>query len=276
MKGMGRHRCLRIQILIILTVLLSFGMVGSPLQAAERAEVDILGVAQGAVTLNYSLEQQTPKIKVMVQKNGKSLYYDLKGGQGTETFPLQMGNGTYTVAVLENVTGNQYRYLTKETVNLAEEDALSVYLQSVQLVKWNEDDPVIQMARELTRGMDKDADKLAAIYGYVVGNYTYDYSKLGKLPSDYLPDINNTDRTKKGICYDFAAVLAAMLRSVDIPAKLIKGYGDAVDGYHAWNEVYIDGKWKPIDTSYDIQMREYKQKYAMYKDPAKYDKVSEF
>ena len=272
---MAKHRYLRFYTLIILSIFMSLNMLASPLKASQGALVDILGVAQGTVTLNYSLDQ-TQKVKVMVEKNGKSLYYNLKGREGTESFPLQMGSGTYTVAVLENVSGNQYRYLAKETVDLTGADALGVYLQSVQLVKWEDNDPVIQKARELTKELKSDSDKLAAIYGYVVDNYRYDYSKLGKLPADYIPNINTTESTKTGICYDFAAVLASMLRSVDIPAKLVKGYGDAIDGYHAWNEVYIEGKWKPIDTSYDIQMKEHAQKYAMFKDPGKYDKVSEF
>lgn len=271
---MDRHRLLCWKIVVIISIFLSLS-VPTSVRAAEGAKVDILGVPQGTVTLNYSLDQAR-KCKVMIQKNGKSLYYNLKGRSGSETFPLQMGNGTYTVAVLENVTGNQYRYLAKETVDLDQENSLDVYLQSVQLIKWEGDDPVIQKTQELTQGLNSDKEKAAAIYNYVVNNYKYDYDKLGRLPSDYIPNINSTDKTRKGICYDFASVYAAMLRSVDIPAKLIKGYGDSIEGYHAWNEVYLDGKWKLVDTSFDIQMRDAGQKYAMFKDPAKYDKVSEF
>lgn len=268
-------RLFRFYTVIVLSFFISLGMAGPPLKAEEGAKIDILGVPQGTVTLNYSLDQGK-KCKVMIEKSGKTLYYNLKGTSGTETFPLQMGNGTYTVAVLENVSGTQYRYLTKETVALEQEDPLEVYLQSVQLIKWDRDDPVIEQAGELTQSMGNDLDKLEAVYGYIVNNYKYDYDKLGKLPSDYVPDINSTYKTKKGLCYDFAALCGGMLRSVGIPAKLVKGYGKGIEGYHAWNEVYVDGQWKLIDISGDIQMKEGGQKYSMFKDAEKYDKVKEF
>ena len=42
-----------------------------------------------------------------------------------------------------------------------------------------------------------------------------------------------------------------MLRSVDVPTKLIMGYKDDIESYHAWNEVYLDGQWMVMDTTYD-------------------------
>ena len=44
---------------------------------------------------------------------------------------------------------------------------------------------------------------------------------------------------KKGICFDYSAVMAAMLRSQGIPCKLVIGYAGTV--YHAWINVYIEG-----------------------------------
>jgi len=45
-----------------------------------------------------------------------------------------------------------------------------------------------------------------------------------------------------GICFDFSSLLAAMLRSQDIPAKLAMGFvaTSPKPTYHAWNEVYIN------------------------------------
>ena len=44
---------------------------------------------------------------------------------------------------------------------------------------------------------------------------------------------------KKGICFDYAAVMTAMLRSQNIPCKLVVGYAGTI--YHAWIDVYVDG-----------------------------------
>ena len=44
--------------------------------------------------------------------------------------------------------------------------------------------------------------------------------------------------TGKGICFDYASLAAAMLRSQGIPAKVIFGYVSPNDLYHAWNVFY--------------------------------------
>lgn len=45
---------------------------------------------------------------------------------------------------------------------------------------------------------------------------------------------------KKGICFDYAALMTSMLRSQNIPTKLEVGYSG--DAYHAWISTYIDDK----------------------------------
>lgn len=48
--------------------------------------------------------------------------------------------------------------------------------------------------------------------------------------------------SKKGICFDYSALMAAMLRAQNVPAKLVVGSADAVAATHSWNEVYLQGK----------------------------------
>ena len=55
-----------------------------------------------------------------------------------------------------------------------------------------------------------------------------------------LPDLNELLKVKKGICFDYAALMVAMLRINHIPARLICGNTDVE--YHAWVEVYLKGK----------------------------------
>jgi len=128
----------------------------------------------------------------------------------------------------------------------------------------------IKKAKDLTSGVSSHEAKLKKIYNYVVSNIRYDYDKLANLPSTYVPVIDNTYKSKSGICYDFASLTAAMLRSVGVPTKLVMGYADGVEGYHSWNEVYVGGKWVLIDTSYDSQMRENGASYSMSKSKSKY------
>ena len=65
-------------------------------------------------------------------------------------------------------------------------------------------------------------------------------AKNGEL-GGYLPDVDVILQEKKGICFDYAALMATMLRSQNIPAKMEIGYANMEEGavYHAWLSVYI-------------------------------------
>ena len=84
-----------------------------------------------------------------------------------------------------------------------------------------------------------DTDKLKAIYSWIVSNVSYDYDKASSVKSGYLPSVDSTLSEKKGICFDYAALMTGMLRSQGIPCKLVVGYAGTV--YHAWVNVYIEG-----------------------------------
>jgi Transglutaminase-like enzymes, putative cysteine proteases len=228
--------------------------------------------------INVAYKADNAKLKVMIEKDSKKYTYNLRNDGVAESFPLQLGNGEYTVSVLKNIKDNQYSFLSTEKVSLNLDEQNKVYLTSIQNVNWNGGNAAIKKAKELTAGLDSDSEKLDAIYNYIVDNYRYDYDKLKNLKYDYLPDIDSMLNTNKGICYDYSSLFAAMLRSVGIPTKLVKGYTPNAKGYHAWNEVYISetGSWLVIDTTYDSQMKASKIKYKMVKDRAQYSKVYEY
>lgn len=240
------------------------------------AAFDTSGLDAGTVGISYT--SNVEKIKVIIEKNSKRLIYNLNNDGIEENFPLQMGNGEYKISVLENTGGNKYRYISTENVKLNLSDVNDVYLASVQFVNWDDESSAIKKAKELTKDLTNDEDKLKAIYSYIVSNIKYDFAKLGTLKSDYLPDIDSTLKSGKGICYDYASIMAAMLRSTGIPTKLVKGYSTNVKGYHAWNEVYNKEtkSWITIDTTYDSQMKAAKVKYTMEKEDGQYTKVSEY
>jgi transglutaminase-like putative cysteine protease len=54
----------------------------------------------------------------------------------------------------------------------------------------------------------------------------------------YVPDVDAVLASGKGICFDFAALMTAMLRSLGIPTRLVVGF--VGDVKHAWIDVYSD------------------------------------
>jgi transglutaminase-like putative cysteine protease len=71
----------------------------------------------------------------------------------------------------------------------------------------------------------------------MIDNFTYDYDKAATVVSGYLPVVNDVYKANTGICFDYAAVMATMLRSQRIPTRLEVGYMG--EEYHAWISVYI-------------------------------------
>lgn len=69
-----------------------------------------------------------------------------------------------------------------------------------------------------------------------------------------------------------------MLRSQNIPAKLIKGYTPNAHGYHAWNEVYDEKleDWVIIDTTYDLQAIKKKTFINWIKPEEDYQKTNQY
>lgn len=215
------------------------------------------------------------RIRLLVEKDGTRYTYNIYQSQDFEKFPLQMGDGDYVVRLMENVEGNRYKEIVKKTIGVKLEDKNSVFLNSIQEIKWQEADKAVEKAKELTEGLVSDEEKIKAIYSYITSNVKYDYKKLSRLTVDYLPEIDSILEGRQGICYDYSALFAAMLRSIDIPTKMVKGYTTNVKEYHAWNEVFIEGKWRIVDTTLDAGYIQQNERVEMYKQPKAYssDKV---
>mgnify|MGYP000032092057 CR=1 FL=1 len=237
---------------VMLLVLLS-----SLLSVNVQAYSDILnkdGLEYGVIGVTYPKEDGI-RYKVSISKGSEVYYYDYIG-PGTEFYPIQFGNGEYKVSLLKNVSDSKYMVVYKDTirVNLANENV--IYLQSIQNVRYEPGMKAVLKAGELTGGLSSTMDKVKAVYRYIVSNMEYDYNFEPMLDKPYIPDIEKTFNTRKGICYDIASLFAAMLRTQGIPVKLVKGYSDNIEGYHAWNEVLIDGSWITVDATYDITVKD--------------------
>lgn len=237
---------------------------------------DSKDIGRGVIHITYDGGGKT---KVIIQKDDKKYTYDINSAGKKESFPLQLGNGDYKVSLYQNTTGNSYKLVASENLNVKISNPDSVYLTSTQNIDWNVDSKAVRKAVELTKDVDGLDKKAKVLWDFMVNNNAYDYDKLSKLPNGYIPIIDQTLAEKKGICYDFSSLYAAMLRSQGTPAKLVKGYApkNAV-GYHAWNEVYDAEKkeWLIIDTTYDVQVIKKNPKTSMTKNAADFNKVYEY
>lgn len=253
-------------VLFLLTISI---LLSSTIVFASSSNIDKSQLENGLVNITY-MPKKDVAVKVIITKGHIKYTYDLKENN---SYPLQLGDGKYTVSILENVEGNRYAQLEKEEINLKLSDPNKVFLQSNQIVNWNENMEAIKKAKELTKNVKSDKEKVIEIYKFVINSIDYDNDKAVKVQSGYIPSIDGTLTDLKGICYDYSALFAAMLRSLDIPTKLIMGRKNDIDGYHAWNQVYLkdSNEWVTIDTTYDAALKKGNAVNSMIKEEKEYN-----
>ena len=202
------------------------------------------------------------KLKARVTGPSGTVYtYNLNGDGEYEAFPLSDGNGKYTVEVFKNIQDTKYSKELSTSFSVTLTDEFAPFLRPNQYVNFTEDSQAVALAAELTAGMTDNLEKVQAVYDYVVNNITYDRVLAANVKSGYLPDVDEVLSKKRGICFDYAALMSAMLRSQQVPTKLVVGYTGKV--YHAWINVYsetegwVDGiiyfdgsTWKLMDPTF--------------------------
>ena len=198
--------------------------------------LDISNVEQGYFT--GILKKNDSRINIQVLgPDGITYKYFLEEADVETVFPLTAGNGTYTIMAFENVSEDQYASLFAEVFDVELSDEFLPFLYPNQFVNFDENSRAAALAAELTAEVTSDLEALTVIYEYVISHISYDNEKAATVSGNYLPDIDATLASGTGICFDYASLTTAMLRSVGIPAKLAIGYSG--DIRHAWIDVYI-------------------------------------
>ena len=205
----------------------------------DFASIDASNTSQGYVMVKYNGTNE--KVKLQITCPDQSCYTYLISDRGAyDTFPLTAGNGSYALQVLENVAGDTYTVSLAQSINVSIEDEFLPFLYPNQYVNFHTDSKAVSKGSDLAKDTYSDLDVVQNIYNYVIKNISYDTEKAQNVSYGYVPDIDDTLSSKKGICFDYAALMTSMLRSQNIPTKLEVGYSG--DAYHAWISTYIDDK----------------------------------
>ncbi len=133
------------------------------------------------------------------------------------------------------------------------------------------DPRIAQLAHDITRNAPTPYDKARAIESYLKGElfrYTLDLKQTGEDPlADFLFE------TREGHCEYFATAMVIMLRTLDIPARIVNGfqmgeYNNLNDMYtvresdaHSWVEAYFPRteSWIEFDPTPSAGINDYSQ-----------------
>lgn len=221
---------------------------GTKTLKGKSVTVDISHIDKGYFMVRHN--GSSKRLKCLVKYGGETLQYDVNGDGEYETFPLQMGNGKYTVEVYEQQSGDKYAKLFADSFSADMPDPNAAFLVPNQYVWYNANSEAVILSFTLCEGLTTDMEKARTLYDYVGQNVMYDYMKALTVQKGYLPDVDETLRTKMGICFDYSALLATMLRAQGIPTQLVIGNLVPENQYHAWNLALIDGQWRLMDATF--------------------------
>ena len=211
----------------------------------NHVTIDISNTDSGYVKVRYT--GLAGRVVAQIEREG-TFTFDINTHGYWEVLPLNMGNGYYTVRVLENIEGQMFALAVSTTVDVNLRHHTLPFLYPNQYVNFNQDSKAVALAATLAEGATSDLEVVRRIYSYITENIEYDHEFANAIIAGeitrYIPDIDATLISRRGICFDYAALMTAMLRAQKIPARLEIGY---VTGgiYHAWISVYIEdmGGW---------------------------------
>ena len=208
-----------------------------------QTTIDTSGVSSGWVGVRG---QSPSRLKFQVTCGEMTYNYDMPNDGSAACYPINMGNGYYQFRIMMNTEGNSYveYYWADAYVELTSEFA--PFLIPNQFCSYVPSSACVEKARELTNDATNQGEAVRNICEFVARNTSYDKAKAEKLANEsgYVPNPDETLATGRGICFDYASLSAAMLRSMGLPAKVVTGYVGEENLYHAWIMVYIDGTWE--------------------------------
>lgn len=179
-------------------------------------------------------------------------YRDLYGNH-CRRFVIPQGTTSWTYAALATVP---------DAVDAADPDAEEVApgdLPDDALVytlpsRFCESDRLGNVASKLFGSRPRGYQRVADICEWTWSYLTYAHGSSHSATSAY--DVYGSGR---GVCRDFAHLLVAMCRSLNIPARYAAGYLPDMDveplptamDFHAWTEVFLGGRWWAFDARHN-------------------------
>lgn len=115
----------------------------------------------------------------------------------------------------------------------------------------------LKLASYLAIPAENDRQKIL-IFSYWISKYIkYDLNELQKLGRNKIP--REVLSNRKAVCQGYSLLFEQLCDNANIPAITIEGYAygniikritDKVHCRHAWNAVFVDGKWELLDLTW--------------------------
>ena len=211
---------------------------GIRVDRSNSAEIDFSNAGNGYFMVRWTGRNQGDVRVVVVGPDNVQLQYRLNTRGDWEVFPLSSGNGNYIIRVMENVAGTRFAVKNQLRLDLTLTSEFAPFLRPNQFVNFNAESTAVLLTNELVEDSDSVLESVGLIFDWVINNIEYDEELARTVQSGYVPDLERLMERRRGICFDYASLMTAMLRSQGIPTRLVIGYVGTY--YHAWISVFTE------------------------------------
>jgi transglutaminase-like putative cysteine protease len=225
-----------------------------PRQDSAGDAADITGVMKREVGAALEVEITAPttlEFQIAVAPH--------PGAQVTESLSFTLNGKTIQVPEIRGVHGNRIHKFD------AQEGYLSVSYAAT-IVGQTDPAPVTEydLSMYLRPSRYAEADKFYGFAATEFGKYADSATLLEKVSSwvgtrlNYVPGSSDpidgaadTLLAGEGVCRDYAHLVIALLRAVNVPARLVAVYAPGCDpmDFHAVAEAFVEGHWRVVDAT---------------------------
>jgi transglutaminase-like putative cysteine protease len=215
-------------------------------------------------------------------KTAPTVFAPVSGERFSRRIYLPYGPGKYRIKAWYSQNPSRYqspseqRYYGQVDVTNTDTRDLSYLLPSGDV---QSDDPeIVALARDITAGASSDSEKAHQIHEWITHNIAYDTdSYFSGTYTTKDVDALSTLHERASICNGYANLYAALARASGLRTRVIVGAiiwptlrqtweQTGTTQKHAWDEVYVDGRWITLDSTWDSGNVDFNQR-AFVRDP---------
>ena len=229
-------------------------------------------VTNSLLNLNGKISQEINWVLLDIRKDNfkEQIIIPVNNGLYDTRISLQDGAGVYKIELYSSIEKQSSNYKIFKKISVENTDTRDMSFLLPTLKVQMDDERVKNLVLNLTKKSLNDEQAFRAIYKHVITKIKYDHTAANNGTYIY-KDYNavNTLLSSIAVCEGYANLIAAMSRAYGIRTKVIFGQGVLNSRYisHAWNEVYIHGKWKVVDATWDSV---YKTQSYLFMSPERF------
>jgi transglutaminase-like putative cysteine protease len=199
-------------------------------------EIEVAGLSEMVFSMAVARESSVTEEVISFEFDGAPVQYtELVDRHGSRLQRFEAGPGHLSVS---------YRAVVEGHAGPPPVDELDL-ITYLRPSRYCESDSLLPTARSEFRGLIGH-ELLTAVTLWV-------WERLAYVPGSSLvtDGAARTLMARRGVCRDYAHLVIALLRALDVPARMVSVYAPGLSpmDFHAVAEAYVDGQWWIVDAT---------------------------